>query len=600
MSEVDKEFDRARERSQGRFRSAFEAIFAKYGHIDEEDDIIDLSTGKLIVDNGRMRNADVVELGDLLRYSEKVSSPSGHAHIGTSPRSNYAAHAERDGSLSPELASNAQVARRIYTHGTSGILVTEADTMGLGDGAYSSADSVSSDNEHFDVDFISPKNRLQSSRLALRKRENVDSSAEDEGTPYDYDSSDSMDPGQDTLDAYFTSSIEQYLDKLRQQLSGPPPIERDDSISGDSEPEERGELLQTLDGKRSPGSLRPFHLPSSPRTVSSQTSDDHYILRRQRRYADANSRFRRISAYVDGDEHEYVSESASQTSELDKENPRPAIVRAEHIIYEDQYLAGNLGSKISQLAKSHQSGLYVNSSSAHQLDEVISEEEPMEPSKTYQINTVYDSQTNNIPSTLPMEVLRRPIPVAHWLYESANDDNLQSLQHNNCEYYTHESTAPIVYNTSVLYSQGSSPASYEKTRVYYAGSEVSPRISAPVIRKPQPVAPHVFFDCGNAPPGNDSSIHDRYPGSIYSRTMNEVCNGNNDESRSIYHNFNSKGANDDASIHSGDSLHSLSPTPEQPYFDEITGPGNIYNTTNDYSVYDMQITSKSGSFDQVN
>ncbi|KAJ1832704.1 hypothetical protein LPJ63_003322 [Coemansia sp. RSA 2711] len=65
MSDLDDELDRAREQSQVRFRSAFESIFAKYGHIDEDDDIIDLETGELLVDNGRMRNTKPIALGDL-------------------------------------------------------------------------------------------------------------------------------------------------------------------------------------------------------------------------------------------------------------------------------------------------------------------------------------------------------------------------------------------------------------------------------------------------------------------------------------------------------------------------------------------------------
>ncbi|KAJ2156329.1 hypothetical protein GGH15_005580, partial [Coemansia sp. RSA 562] len=75
MSALDDELDRAREKSQVRFRSAFEAIFTKYGQIDEDDDIIDLRTCELIVDNGRMRNAKPVELGDLTRPVDAPSSP---------------------------------------------------------------------------------------------------------------------------------------------------------------------------------------------------------------------------------------------------------------------------------------------------------------------------------------------------------------------------------------------------------------------------------------------------------------------------------------------------------------------------------------------
>ncbi|KAJ2800602.1 hypothetical protein H4R20_003999 [Coemansia guatemalensis] len=607
MSEVDEEFDRAREKSQGRFRSAFEAIFAKYGHIDEEDDIIDLSTGKLIVDNGRMRNADIVELGDLLRYSERSSSPLGHVHVGISPHSRYTAHSGRDGSLSPELVSNVQLTQRAYKHGASGTSVTDTVMTGLGGGAHSSSHSASSDDEPFDIDFISHTNRQRPSRLMLQKqkRENEASSAEDEDTPYDYDSSDSMDPGQDTLDAYFTSSIEQYLDKLRQQLSGPPPIEHDHSISSDSDPEERGVFLQTLNGKRPSGAMRPFHLPSSPRTASSQNSDDHYSFRRQRRYTETNSRFQRIYSYRDADEHDYVSESASQTSGLDKENPQPATASAEHTAYEVQYSTENLESKISQSAKPLQRGLHIHSSSAYELDEeVISEEEPMETPGTYQINTVYDSRTGTLLApTLSrgrmQEDLQRPIPVSHWLYKSAYDDSPQNQQQNNGEYFTYDSTRPITHNESVLYTQRASPSPANKAGVYFATSGVSPQIRAPVIRKPQPVAPHVFFECDSAHSESYDAINDHYNNSSYSRTRNEIYDDDKDKILSIYDNIDNKGADDDASIHSGESLHSLSPTPEQQYLDDSAGAGNIYNTANSYSVYDMQITEGSGYFEHV-
>ncbi|PIA18195.1 hypothetical protein COEREDRAFT_14199 [Coemansia reversa NRRL 1564] len=591
MSEVDEEFDRAREKSQGRFRSAFEAIFAKYGHIDEEDDIIDLSTGKLIVDNGRIRNADVIKLGDLLRYSERSSLPSGHVNAGSSPRSSYTARTESNDSLSPKHISNVQPPQRAYTHG--------------------SAHSFSSDNDFFNVDFMSLSHRVGSSRLALRKHANEVSSAEDEGAQYDYDSSDSMEPGQDTLDAYFTSSIEQYLDKLRQQLSGPPPIENGYSFSSNSESGERDVFLRTLNEKQPSGTMRPFHLPSSPHSVSSQYSDDHYSFRRQRRHANTNSRLHRISAYGDADEHDYVSESASQTSELDKENPQPTTVHTKNNAYEDQHSIGKVESGIFQSTKLHyHGGLYVRDSSAYELDdEVISEEEPIEASGIHRLNAEYDLQTNTFSSTSlsrklsregMQEVIRRPIPVAHLFHESAYDNSSRNLQHNNGEYCKYGSTEPVANNASVLYSQRPSPAPDDKTRVYFAAPKGLSQINTPVIRKPQPVAPHVFFECDSVPSGNDDNIHGRYAISSNTSSRNGIYDDNKNNNHNTHDYINNKIVDDDASIHSDDSLHSLSPTPEQQYFDETKGTNNIYDTANSYSVYDMQIVEGSKYLDRAN
>ncbi|KAJ2159786.1 hypothetical protein GGF46_002783 [Coemansia sp. RSA 552] len=200
MSEADEELDRAREQSQGRFRSAFEAIFAKYGHIDEDDDIIDLGTGRLVVDNGRMRNAGVIELGDLLHNSKPSSS------------------------MSPEL-------------GTAARLAGEKRNTG------GSSDSESgSDYESFETDTV-----LHTLSHTRRRQ----------SSSFEYDSSDSLGSGPETpLDAHFTSSIELYLERLRRQLSGPPPDEIE-------------EIDLAEDALPSPQPQWSFRLPSSPHTMTS-------------------------------------------------------------------------------------------------------------------------------------------------------------------------------------------------------------------------------------------------------------------------------------------------------------------------------------------
>ncbi|KAJ1830567.1 hypothetical protein LPJ73_008251, partial [Coemansia sp. RSA 2703] len=115
MNEEDAEFDRARQKSQGRFRSAFEAIFEKYGKLDEEDDIIDLLTEQIVVDNGRIRAASVIELGDLLHYpgspTKSKSDRSRKRRLLSKETRGYG-YARSSGSLSPELMSIEDIMRQ--------------------------------------------------------------------------------------------------------------------------------------------------------------------------------------------------------------------------------------------------------------------------------------------------------------------------------------------------------------------------------------------------------------------------------------------------------------------------------------------------------
>ncbi|KAJ2499701.1 hypothetical protein GGH96_003288 [Coemansia sp. RSA 1972] len=244
MSDLDDELDRAREKSQVRFRSAFEAIFTKYGQIDEEDDIIDLSTGQLIVDNGRMRNAEPIELGDLTRPLDAMSSP----------RPNKRHKRQWSYSMSPELGSAYPLHNEFVD---------------------------SNESDYFDAEFGTDRmHSLQWDRDSMNRAESVG-----------YESSDSVDTGDLPLDAYFTTSIEHYLDRLRQQLAAPDP-DIPDSPDTNSTNSPNISNARIFDPQR-------MGIYSSPRTISSDFED--------RRHTNSWHR----STHVD----EYVSESPSRTEE---------------------------------------------------------------------------------------------------------------------------------------------------------------------------------------------------------------------------------------------------------------------------------------------
>ncbi|KAJ2451755.1 hypothetical protein EV183_003413 [Coemansia sp. RSA 2336] len=272
MSELDDELDRARQQSQARFRDAFEAIFAKYGHIDDEDDIIDLETGKLIVDNGRMRNAKVISLGDLL-YSPDHASPNRQRkrHRGLTFHSIMPDSAAM--SSSPELLSNGQK--------------QSLETKHQHNSDYSN-DSDSNESDFVDLDFGSH------SKYAPRlQRRSIDTeNSDNNGLSADYESSDSTDAFLDSpLDAYFTSSVENYLERLRQQITSSEPA--NDALSSSSEPSASTELFNIANG-----------LHSSPHTMSS---------------ADLN-RPNNNQMWTD---YEYISESPVHISETTNDDPLP-------------------------------------------------------------------------------------------------------------------------------------------------------------------------------------------------------------------------------------------------------------------------------------
>ncbi|KAJ2728228.1 hypothetical protein IW152_006031, partial [Coemansia sp. BCRC 34962] len=262
MNEADIEFDQARRKSQGRFRSAFEAIFEKYGHIDEDDDIIDLRSGRLIVDNGRLRAAGVIELGDLLRHSGSQSPELG------------ARMEQGERSVSPELLTNADLS----TH-RSPIMFKRLRTE-------------SSESESLDLEFDTPdttrsREHRPGQRTAHRRYGSKHNSA-------GYESEDSLATDLDTpIDVYFSSSVEQYLDRLRQQIAVTTAlgtnesdiresVDEHDFYGGDSSSEqsdsaESGYVLRDFNGRQRRYTLYSFNIPSSPRTMTSLSSSNSNI-----------------------------------------------------------------------------------------------------------------------------------------------------------------------------------------------------------------------------------------------------------------------------------------------------------------------------------
>ncbi|KAJ2818856.1 hypothetical protein GGI24_004969, partial [Coemansia furcata] len=294
MNEADIEFDRARRKSQGRFRSAFESIFEKYGHIDEDDDIIDLRSGRLIVDNGRLRAAGVIELGDLLRHTGS-SSPLARVDNRYSTSPELGVHIGQDGrSVSPELIADVNLS----THRDPSLLKryrtksSDSDSLDLGFGTY---DDIRSHEQ-------------RAKQRVVRRRHDSERSA------VGYESSDSLATDLDTpIDVYFTSSIEQYLDKLRQQIAAPTvlgtvksdlmeSVDEDEvygvgSRSQQSYSAESGYILKDINGGLRRYTLYSYNIPSSPRTMTSL--DDSW--------SDGNSGDWRNSSPALGSE---VSESA--------------------------------------------------------------------------------------------------------------------------------------------------------------------------------------------------------------------------------------------------------------------------------------------------
>ncbi|KAJ1736132.1 hypothetical protein LPJ61_000182 [Coemansia biformis] len=461
MDDVDAEFDRARQQSQNRVRSAFEAIFQKYGDIDEDDDIIDLQTGRLLVDNGRMRSLGVIHLGDLLRKSESSGSPSkrrGHRQPLSPIRD---AVTERDGTLSPELLSNDQLQQigHLGRHGGvyRGGAVVHGRPRGLPRATSSDSDSQ----------------------------------------PLDYDSSDSVGTGEGgPLDAYFTTSIEQYLEKLRQQLAGPVA----GSSTGTNADSESGK-----DGATWPG------------------------LERQ------------------PDDTGYVSESPSQASVHNTENQDPLDTRIMLESLDGRYAHSGHGFEGHAAAEqqsidrrySYQTSVYENDG------EEFSEEEPIEAFESYWTHAALDTR-----------------PVAFG-------------------YNHHNHAASAAYQGATQYSRPPRPYRYSP-----AGSVVAPpAVSTPAIHKPQPVAPRAFFGRdGHAAASGREVMHATDFYGAYDSGSPRWAGDEGD---------------DNASIHSGESLHEAPLDHPYAHASKHTAPADLGGIAQGMrpAFYDLQMASSAPGYD---
>ncbi|KAJ1798833.1 hypothetical protein LPJ59_002245 [Coemansia sp. RSA 2399] len=416
MNEADEEFDRARQKSQGRFRSAFEAIFKKYGQIDEEDDIIDLETGDLIVDNGRMRNSRIIELGDLLRYSDQSSSPSldsVHNYKQVSPELEGMSPSKYSQPSSPELFSNERLAQRISTGGRDRDIRYGSYHRPRGSAHDDTSQASDNDSGSIDLDFASYMSKLDDTSAhdtsigSLWKRRRKALRDEDEEF-VDYDSSDSLAADQETapIDMYFTNSIEHYLDRLRQQLSTP-------RTTLEYSPSTTGQIYDDRnidsDTARHPGHqlLRKYEIPSSPHTMTSRSSGDGIHT---------HSRATSPDSSVYSGEYAAISESSiisSTRSHTPHMYPSPTgSVAAEH-----------------SFTFEYNHGFSVGRSNGYEVDEEsdgpISEEEPIESISVYGNSEQYgyfsdgspkpflsDQQNTGQASDNSSPILRRPQPVA--------------------------------------------------------------------------------------------------------------------------------------------------------------------------------------------
>ncbi|KAJ2617162.1 hypothetical protein EV177_000694 [Coemansia sp. RSA 1804] len=457
MNEADEEFDRARQKSQGRFRSAFEAIFEKYGQIDEDDDIINLETGDFIVDNGRVRNSRVIELGDLLRYSDQPSSPllDGSSY----PPS------------SPELLSNNQIERKKEQSAHNGNRSDQDEKEELL--------SQSSDEESgsIDLDFASYINKYSTSSghasgagPLWKRRQKTESDEDEEEESIDYDSSDSLAADQEAtpIEMYFTNSIEQYLEKLRQQMSAPRPMRShtqsptttttsttntttnitasDQQIHDDARFENGGAIASRYHAR----TTRMYEIPSSPRTMTSRGSSDGAHTRP---FASSP-----VSS-VYSDEDAAISESSIISSTHSPDHSPHArmyfLPPVTSTTAEQQQRTAEYQDSLYFDTNLHHSAAFGYSSVEYEGEEdsedPVSEEEPIEVLDVYTTsNSHYDHHTSN--AHLSMVSDEFPPSYQTSSFSLSRDNSRRVLN------------PPATTNSS------------------------------PVLCKPQPVAPHVFFN----------------------------------------------------------------------------------------------------------
>ncbi|KAJ2595586.1 hypothetical protein GGF39_003770 [Coemansia sp. RSA 1721] len=523
MNEADEEFDRARQKSQGRFRSAFEAIFEKYGKLDDKDDIIDLVTGEIIVDNGRMRDASVIELGDLLHYPDSPSASfrargrKRRHHSPDSPR-----RAARRNSPSPELMSYEEQLRQALARQEAD-RVADIKPSNIGtDPAQDLSDTEDSDVESMDLDFASYSSILSRQHIGVnngvrkranRRRDSLDSN----NLGYSYESSDSVGTEQETsIDTYFTSSIEHYLEKLRHQLAAQP-AEYAEEIQNNSEDgreeisnssaDESDDMVSkyssglsrqssntpTHHAQQDKSMLNPYAIPSSPRTMSPFNPRDG------KRSFENMPPENRLPA-----EEIYVSETCSQESEpFSEEESVSSVCSSESVVVVEPLLQHE--TPMFGLIEPTAQITYIEYSDDGDGDGDGSEEEPVQDPFISELvsgqeafsdfspgflHSLDHSQTRHPQTYHPASLPPQP-------YSGTTNNRLQpAIPSHRPPLSAYSNHAESIFPTPGV--TGNSQASHTKPE-NMGYNNTSTSIRGPILLKPQPVSPHVFFDFRTPP-----------------------------------------------------------------------------------------------------
>ncbi|KAI8320467.1 hypothetical protein GQ54DRAFT_212955 [Martensiomyces pterosporus] len=481
MTDQDEEFAQARQKSQGRFRSAFEAIFEKYSRVDEDDDVVDLLTGKIVVDNGRIRNAEVIELGDLLRYSDSAD-PSSHKS-----KRRHDIGGSREGTTSPELLTNEDLLRM---------------------------QKRSDSTEPLDLDFA-PWRHSHEQIQSKRKTPGRDS---DGISALNYDSSDSLGTDQDTsIDMYFASTIEQYMEKLRNGIPAPQtnnswanaesPVFSNTGNAADREEQEDSDACSYEED--SDGNLYRVHGHDG--------------------------------AYDYENEGDMQYSEASYSTDKDFETEYPSGGRHRYTIPSSPHTMTSVGSKSKRHIHSAlppsirnsahtESSIPETSSPTRPHEDVFEEQTPVPYEVHDSINsydgTRTDTTLNSIAHLIDESDLSGEEPIEDtWVYRQTARGETASEYSSNTGCVEHSIAAtqskpasvplpPITRSSSMLpctvNNKVATPAhtAADSRRPPVPSVTLDYRIplerpsstdGRPALFKPQPVAPHVFFDCGPEP-----------------------------------------------------------------------------------------------------
>ncbi|KAJ1889783.1 hypothetical protein LPJ66_007846, partial [Kickxella alabastrina] len=512
MADADEEFDRARRKSQGRFRSAFEAIFEKYGKIDDDDDIIDLRTEKIVVDNGRIRGLAVITLGSLLKYPDSPTAP-----LAASRKRRYASpelgeYSASGGSLLPELVTNADIMRH-----------NQSSSPGIPPDAYESTRVHSvfgrSGSGSLDLDFApyasAPRGvRHGSQENSPRQHNRTSSRDEDKGPALNYDSSESLATDQETpIDSYFTNSIEHYLDKLRQQLSAPIAVtsegaeEHEESHSDGSQESDfvdssHGDVLSGVWSHNRVNNA--YAILSSPHTMSPRSPG-------RCRSLSGNSPY---NAQSDIDEF-VVSETCSQQSGIDSEEESESsigsfesVVELESQHFYDMDLDLDLHTPPGALTIYEDE--FPNEPCAYEVDDGdYSEEEETDEAYVYNRGTFCkpsldaSHRFSSVSQQYMPANLRQPTSLTlHSQVPMRGEQNTYNknplCMQNPTLYRNRQGDSKPTYHSEVIQTQNTHYESDMKSANVLGTVPMFTR--GPIVLKPHPVAPHVFFECDDKQP----------------------------------------------------------------------------------------------------